>query len=84
MSDSNFSPMCGSFTDFTYFNARTHACTGFFHPTDLGRTASHFYINHESIEHYNEKIKPTMDVGEVIKMISESSEFKQVKVSVVV
>eukprot|EP00056_Hartaetosiga_gracilis_P020004 m.17114 g.17114 ORF g.17114 m.17114 type:complete len:2059 (+) comp8097_c0_seq2:2-6178(+) len=53
---------------------------GYVNATDLGRTASNFYINHESIELYNEHFKPTMTEAEILVMLSMSSEFEQIKV----
>nr|CAB3223427.1 activating signal cointegrator 1 complex subunit 3 [Phallusia mammillata] len=54
--------------------------TSYFHPTDLGRTASHFYIKYKSIETFNECINSTMDISAILSMISKSNEFEQIKV----
>nr|XP_018669768.1 activating signal cointegrator 1 complex subunit 3 [Ciona intestinalis] len=54
--------------------------TGYFHPTDLGRTSSHFYIKYRSIETFNELINSTMDISAIFSMISKSHEFEQIKV----
>lgn len=54
--------------------------TGSLNPTDLGRTASHFYIKYDTIETFNLKLKETMNDKEIIGVISECSEFQQLKV----
>lgn len=48
---------------------------------DLGRTASHFYIKYDTVEVFNEKMKPIMGESDVLAMISHSQEFQQLKVS---
>ena len=54
--------------------------TGYLHATDLGRTASQFYINHETIEVFNEMMKPVMKEDEILDMLSRAQEFEQLKV----
>lgn len=54
--------------------------TGALNSTDLGRTASHFYIKYSSIETFNELLKEYMNEGEVLAMVAKSEEFEQVKV----
>jgi activating signal cointegrator complex subunit 3 len=54
--------------------------TGTLHSTDLGRTASHYYINAASIETFNELLKPYMNEAEMMAMVAKSEEFEQVKV----
>ena len=46
--------------------------TGYLHATDLGRTASQFYINHETIEVFNEMMKPVMKEDEILDMLSRA------------
>ena len=48
--------------------------TGYLHATDLGRTASQFYINHETIEVFNEMMKPVMKEDEILDMLSRAQE----------
>ncbi|KAK2570728.1 Activating signal cointegrator 1 complex subunit 3 [Acropora cervicornis] len=54
--------------------------TGYLSATDLGRTASHFYIKYDTIEVFNEMFKELMPEPEVLAMLSHSQEFEQVKV----
>ena len=54
--------------------------TGTLHSTDLGRTASHYYIKYASIGTFNELLKPYMNEGQALAMVSKSEEFEQVKV----
>ena len=54
--------------------------TGNLHSTDLGRTASHYYIKYASMEIFNELLKPYMNEGQALAMVSKSEEFEQVKV----
>jgi len=56
--------------------------SGNFYATDLGRTASHYYIHHESIETYNAMITPIMKDCDILNLIAHSREFEQVFVCV--
>lgn len=59
---------------------RFDEATGSFHPTDLGRTASHYYIKYDTIEMTNIKLKEVMSDKEILGAISDCSEFQQLKV----
>uniref|UniRef100_A0A8C7QQ96 U5 small nuclear ribonucleoprotein 200 kDa helicase n=1 Tax=Oncorhynchus mykiss TaxID=8022 RepID=A0A8C7QQ96_ONCMY len=48
--------------------------------TDLGRIASHFYITHNSIQTYNQLLKPTLSEIELFRVFSLSSEFRNITV----
>jgi activating signal cointegrator complex subunit 3 len=48
--------------------------------TDLGRTASHFYIKYDTVEVFNEMIRPVMNEGEILNMMANAHEFQQLKV----
>lgn len=54
----------------------------FFHlkVTDLGRIASHFYITHDSIQTYNQLLKPSLSEIELFRVFSLSSEFRNINV----
>uniref|UniRef100_A0A6Q2XZW2 U5 small nuclear ribonucleoprotein 200 kDa helicase n=1 Tax=Esox lucius TaxID=8010 RepID=A0A6Q2XZW2_ESOLU len=54
--------------------------TGAFQVTDLGRIASHFYITHDSIQTYNQLLKPTLSEIELFRVFSLSSEFRNITV----
>ncbi|CAH1724972.1 activating signal cointegrator 1 complex subunit 3 [Aphis gossypii] len=54
--------------------------TGDLSSTDMGRTASHFYISYDSVEIFNQSIKPFMTMSEILSMISSAKEFDQLKV----
>lgn len=58
------------------FNKRT----GDLNVTDLGRTASHYYIKYDTVEVFNEMLKPVMTESEVLAMMSHAQEFEQLKV----
>eukprot|EP00041_Stephanoeca_diplocostata_P037706 m.1438323 g.1438323 ORF g.1438323 m.1438323 type:complete len:1940 (+) comp25090_c1_seq3:91-5910(+) len=53
---------------------------GYIHSTDLGRVASHFYIQVESILIFNDKMSQGMLEADIFSMISESNEFDNIKV----
>lgn len=53
--------------------------TGYLYATDLGRTASNFYIKYDTVEVFNEMLKPVMNEGDILAMLSRSSEFEQLK-----
>lgn len=48
--------------------------------TDLGRTASHFYIKYDTVEVFNEMLRPVMNEGEILNMMANAHEFQQLKV----
>lgn len=54
--------------------------TGDLNITDLGRTASHFYIKYDTVEVFNEMLKPVMNESEVLDMMANAHEFQQLKV----
>lgn len=58
------------------FNERT----GDMNVTDLGRTASHFYIKYDTVEIFNDIVRPVMTESEIIAMMSNAQEFHQLKV----
>uniref|UniRef100_A0A6N2NHC6 RNA helicase n=3 Tax=Salix TaxID=40685 RepID=A0A6N2NHC6_SALVM len=47
---------------------------------ELGRIASHFYIQYSSVETYNEMLRRHMNDSEVIDMVAHSSEFENIVV----
>lgn len=54
--------------------------TGDLNVTDLGRTASHYYIKYDTVEVFNEMLRPVMTEAEVLAMMSHAQEFQQLKV----
>ncbi|KAK9021319.1 hypothetical protein V6N11_011314 [Hibiscus sabdariffa] len=54
--------------------------SGNFYCTELGRIASHFYIQYSSVETYNEMLRRHMSDSEVIEMVAHSSEFENIVV----
>ncbi|XP_074644659.1 activating signal cointegrator 1 complex subunit 3-like [Tubulanus polymorphus] len=54
--------------------------TGYMACTDLGRTASHFYIKYETVEVFNEMFGALMTEADVFSMVSQAQEFQQIKV----
>lgn len=54
--------------------------TGYLHATDLGRTASHFYIKYDTVEVFNERMRPIMNEADILAMVSQAEEFAQLKV----
>jgi hypothetical protein len=48
--------------------------------TELGRVASHFYVRHQSMVLFNERLKPHVSEADVLAMMSESSEFDSMAV----
>lgn len=49
--------------------------------TNLGRTASHFYIKHATVERFNELIeRKTLTEGDILAAISKAQEFDQLQV----
>ena len=53
--------------------------TGYLYATDLGRTSSNFYIKYDTVEVFNEMLKPVMNEGDILAMLSRASEFEQLK-----
>lgn len=52
--------------------------SGNFYCTELGRIASHFYLQYSSVETYNEMLKRHMNDSELINMVAHSSEFENI------
>lgn len=48
--------------------------------TDLGRIASHYYVNYHTLATYNEHLKMTMGDIELLRLFSLSDEFKYIVV----
>ncbi|GFU32706.1 activating signal cointegrator 1 complex subunit 3 [Nephila pilipes] len=60
---------------------RFEPTNGFLNVTDMGRTASHYYISTETIIRFNEKLKGHfMSDAEIFALISQAQEFDQLKV----
>eukprot|EP01119_Soliformovum_irregulare_P015903 TRINITY_DN4546_c1_g1_i2.p1 TRINITY_DN4546_c1_g1~~TRINITY_DN4546_c1_g1_i2.p1 ORF type:complete len:1649 (-),score=558.98 TRINITY_DN4546_c1_g1_i2:15-4961(-) len=59
---------------------RFEEATGSFYSTDLGRVASHYYINHASIDTFNEKLNDSMMDAEILGMASQSQEFQNIMI----
>ncbi|XP_068188978.1 activating signal cointegrator 1 complex subunit 3 isoform X2 [Antennarius striatus] len=54
--------------------------TGYFFSTDLGRTASHYYIRYNTIETFNELFTPQRTDADILGIVSKAEEFEQLKV----
>ncbi|XP_068228501.1 activating signal cointegrator 1 complex subunit 3-like isoform X2 [Palaemon carinicauda] len=54
--------------------------SGDLHITDVGRIANEFYIKYDTVEIFNDFLKEVMNDGMVLALISQSSEFQQLKV----
>lgn len=54
--------------------------TGDFVPTNLGRTASYFYINVDTMEEINRLIMPNMTEADILRLMCKASEFEQIQV----
>ncbi|XP_053622297.1 U5 small nuclear ribonucleoprotein 200 kDa helicase [Plodia interpunctella] len=54
--------------------------SGHFQPTELGRIASHFYCTYETMQAYNQLLRPTLGEIELFRVFSLSAEFKHVTV----
>lgn len=52
--------------------------------TELGRIASHYYITNDTVQTYNQLLKPTLSEIELFRVFSLSSEFKNITVREVV
>ncbi|KAK4325026.1 hypothetical protein Pmani_004371 [Petrolisthes manimaculis] len=59
---------------------RFDEATGYLHITDMGRIASQFYIKYDTIEIFNEFLKSVMNEADILSVISQSTEFGQLKV----
>ncbi len=53
---------------------------GNFQVTDLGRVASHYYLTFQSVNVFNEYLKPTMSDIDIFRVFSLASEFKHMNV----
>jgi activating signal cointegrator complex subunit 3 len=53
---------------------------GYMSSTDIGRTASHYYLNAASIELYNDEFRDTMTEERVLQLLSRFTEFENIQV----
>ncbi|KAJ8971261.1 hypothetical protein NQ317_011620, partial [Molorchus minor] len=53
---------------------------GQFQVTEIGRIASHYYCTHETMQTYNQLLKPMLSEIELFRVFSLSSEFKNIAV----
>ncbi|KAJ7519602.1 hypothetical protein O6H91_20G045600 [Diphasiastrum complanatum] len=54
--------------------------SGSLYVTDLGRVASHFYLQYTSVETYNEMMRQHMNESELLNLVAHSSEFENIMV----
>lgn len=54
--------------------------SGHFQVTELGRIASHYYCTHETMQTYNQQLKPTLTEIELFRVFSLSGEFRNITV----
>ncbi|CAI4227464.1 unnamed protein product [Auanema sp. JU1783] len=54
--------------------------SGMIQATELGRISSHFYCSYDSMQTYNQLLKPTSTEIDLFRIFSLSSEFKQIAV----
>ena len=59
---------------------RFHPPSGSLDPTELGRTASHFYLSVETVEMFNEQNAPTQNESDILHTLCCAAEFSQIKV----
>jgi len=50
--------------------------SGQFTNTELGRIASYYYVTHNSMIVYNQRLRPTMSTLELFRVFAPSNEFK--------
>jgi replicative superfamily II helicase len=72
-----FQCFCLVFTKFAYCIFSFHL---FLDISDLGRTASHFYIKYATVEVFNDHMEEVMTECDILSMMSLSQEFEQLKV----
>lgn len=49
-------------------------------PTELGKIASHYYINHDSMHMYHTRMRPWFSEMDVLRVFAQSEEFRHVPV----
>ena len=54
--------------------------TGLFQSTQLGKVASYYYIKYQSMQIYNENLKPQMGIIDLFRLFSLSTEFKLIPI----
>ena len=55
--------------------------TGSLAYTEIGRIASHLYINRKTIELFNEKMPACIDYEDILHLVSQAAEFRQLQVT---
>ena len=59
---------------------RFHRASGNLAVTSLGRVSSHFYLQHESVETFNDMLKPDLTDAECLNVICHAQEFENIRV----
>lgn len=54
--------------------------SGYFQSTPLGRVGSYYYVSHDTMNTFNEYLKPSMNEIEIFRLFSISGEFQQIHV----
>lgn len=54
--------------------------SGSLYMTEMGRVASHYYIGHESVVVFNERLKPRMEDADIFYMMALCTEFESLQV----
>ncbi|CAG9467191.1 unnamed protein product [Pedinophyceae sp. YPF-701] len=60
--------------------ARFDERSGLLYVTELGRVASHFYIQHSTIVLFNEQLRKNMSIESILALMSGASEFENIAV----
>lgn len=59
---------------------RFDARSGSLYMTEMGRVASHYYIGHESVLVFNERLKPRMEDADIFFTMALCQEFESLQV----
>lgn len=50
------------------------------HPTSMGRIASFYYLSHQTMQHFQDSLRPDSNVEQLLKILSDAHEYDQLPV----
>jgi activating signal cointegrator complex subunit 3 len=50
------------------------------HPTSMGRIASFYYLSHQTMQHFQDSLRPDLNLEQLLKILSDAHEYDQLPV----
>jgi activating signal cointegrator complex subunit 3 len=49
-------------------------------PTSMGRIASFYYLSHQTMQHFQDSLRPDLNLEQLLKILSDAHEYDQLPV----